>query len=79
MLSPVLCSDCEQVLKRVQELENGIQPIVDYSAAENDPEPSKHFKHCEHEEQFREYNLYKRYLGKDDSFNHKSTRETPVK
>lgn len=74
MSSPELCSDCMNILSRVEQLELGCLPEIDNSEVQPDPEWSRSFEQFSTTIQFKESYYYKHCLPEDDSLEHKSTR-----
>lgn len=74
ILSSKLCLDCTNVLKRIEQLEAGIRPVIDRSTTKPDPEWNKAFELFQDTKTFQESEFYKNCLPEDDSLEHKSTR-----
>ncbi|MCJ1391437.1 hypothetical protein MMC18_004301 [Xylographa bjoerkii] len=72
MSVPKLCSDCTNVLERVEQLELGSFPVIDKSIAKLDPVDD--YEYFQDNKQFQESAFYKDFLPEDDSLEHKSTR-----
>jgi len=72
--SPRLCTDCRNVIERVEELEMGRQPPMGGSRAKPDPGYLKDYERFKDVSEFQKSSYYKDVLEEDDSLDHKSTR-----
>lgn len=71
---PKLCTDCTNILERVEQLEAGSLPVIDESTTKPDLEFLKRYEWFEDIIEFQESAFYKDCLPEDDSLEHKSTR-----